>query len=74
MQDVDIATVTNMRTRLEEKQGTRVFLLFEAYQRLTTKSKNLSLQDVWTKQLMSVRGVSAEKASKIVMRYPTMRR
>ncbi|KAJ3046338.1 Crossover junction endonuclease mus81 [Rhizophlyctis rosea] len=40
---------------------------------LTTKSKNLQLQDVWTKQLMSVRGVSGEKASKIVMRYPTMR-
>ncbi|KAJ3035308.1 Crossover junction endonuclease mus81 [Rhizophlyctis rosea] len=74
MRDFDVNSVADVRKGLEARDGKQVLLLFEAYQAMTTKSKNLVLQDIWTKQLMSIRGVSAEKASKLVARYPTMRR
>ncbi|RKO92748.1 hypothetical protein BDK51DRAFT_18436 [Blyttiomyces helicus] len=58
---------------LETRDSRRHYLTFEAFQMVHRKSKNLVLKDLWTKQVMTFRGVSAEKASVLVMTYPTMK-
>jgi crossover junction endonuclease MUS81 len=46
---------------------------FEQFNERVSKTRNLSVSDVFAKQLLRIRGVSAEKAAAIVRVYPTPR-
>jgi 5'-3' exonuclease len=39
---------------------------------INSKSGNLTLKDIFTKQLMTVKGVSREKAVKLAVKYDTL--
>ncbi|KAJ3416085.1 Crossover junction endonuclease mus81 [Chytridiales sp. JEL 0842] len=41
------------------------------FNRLNTKTKNFTLADVWLRQLMTIPGISAEKAASLGKVYPT---
>ncbi|KAJ3104911.1 Crossover junction endonuclease mus81 [Phlyctochytrium planicorne] len=49
-------------------------ITFQDFSRLNSKSKNLVLKDIWTRQLMTVSGISAEKAIAISSEYSTCSR
>jgi crossover junction endonuclease MUS81 len=44
---------------------------FASYSDLNSKSRSLTLKDTFIKLLMTIRGLSAEKAAEIVKVYPT---
>ncbi|KAI9105961.1 restriction endonuclease type II-like protein [Phlyctochytrium arcticum] len=46
---------------------------FKNYQSVNNKSKERKLQEIWTRQLMTIKGLSGEKAVVIVRTFPTMR-
>ncbi|KAI8819045.1 restriction endonuclease type II-like protein [Fimicolochytrium jonesii] len=51
----------------------RLHLTFATYQSLNTKSTSYRLQSIWIRQLMTIKGVSGEKAAALAKTYPTMR-
>ncbi|KAJ3216003.1 Crossover junction endonuclease mus81 [Dinochytrium kinnereticum] len=46
-------------------------IIYSDFARFNTKTKNFTLKDVWTRQLMTISGISAEKACTIANKYPT---
>eukprot|EP00842_Homolaphlyctis_polyrhiza_P002121 jgi/Hompol1/290/HPOL_005290-RA len=69
--DVTKETLQGMREKLAASRSETILLSFDAYQSINTKTGSYKLQDIWIRQLMCLRGVSAEKAAAITARYPT---
>jgi hypothetical protein len=65
--DKDKCEITSAKNTLKS-------VLLCDFNKLNRKTKNFTLNDVWVRQLMTVSGVSAEKASHLARRYPTSRR
>ncbi|KAJ3138712.1 Crossover junction endonuclease mus81 [Geranomyces variabilis] len=61
------------REALEKQTARRIHVCFDTYQSLNSKNSNFKLQEVWTRQLMTIKGVSGEKAVALAKNYPTMR-
>jgi ERCC4-type nuclease len=55
----------------EHKLKLKTELTFEQFNEKVSKTRNLCLTDIFAKQLMQIRGVSAEKAAAIVSVYRT---
>ncbi|KAJ7150937.1 hypothetical protein C8R43DRAFT_1191528 [Mycena crocata] len=53
--------------------GKRFVTSFADYQRLNSKSRSITLGDTWAQMLLSVRGLSAEKAAAVTQRWETPR-
>ncbi|KAH9246294.1 hypothetical protein BASA81_016185 [Batrachochytrium salamandrivorans] len=72
--DVSKDTVTEMRRAVAHDLGTHienVLLSYEAFCGMNTKTGSFTCGDIWMRQLMCIRGISAEKASAISARFPT---
>lgn len=70
---VDSRTFVNLTNHLRESRpDVLYFLSYSAFSGLTVKSVNLQVGDVWLRMLMTIRGVSAEKAIEIQSRFPTL--
>ena len=67
------STFVQMKHALEAKDARPYHLLLSSFNELNSKSKALTLKDLWLKQLLCIKGISADKAIRIVERYPTMR-
>ncbi|KAJ2455550.1 Crossover junction endonuclease mus81 [Coemansia sp. RSA 2336] len=52
----------------------RLAMTFDAYDVVSNKSASLSVGDIYLRMLMTLRGVSADKALTIGSRYPTVKR
>ncbi|KND02828.1 uncharacterized protein SPPG_01909 [Spizellomyces punctatus DAOM BR117] len=66
-------TFKETRAYLEGTHGCQCHLTFDGYQAINSKSKEYRVQEIWTRQLMTIKGVSGEKAVAIAKNYPTMR-
>lgn len=49
----------------------RYLMTYECYSTINSKNGNLSLSELFQKQLLAIRSMSVEKASQIVHRFPT---
>jgi len=54
------------------RDGRAYHLTFDIYNDLNFKTKNMTLRDLYLKQLMSVPGITPEKAMELVKRLPTL--
>ncbi|KAJ3024342.1 Crossover junction endonuclease mus81 [Thoreauomyces humboldtii] len=66
-------TFKEQRELFEQQHGGALYITFSTFQSLNNKSKDYKLQDIWIRQLMTVKGVSGEKAAAFVKTFPTMR-
>ncbi|KAJ3157438.1 Crossover junction endonuclease mus81 [Geranomyces michiganensis] len=66
-------SLKDQRQALEKHFGRRLHICYDLYQSLNNKSSNFKLQEVWTRQLMTVKGVSGEKAVAFAKNYPTLK-
>ncbi|KAI8920883.1 restriction endonuclease type II-like protein [Powellomyces hirtus] len=66
-------TFKEQREALERQHRCRLHVVYDTYQSLNNKSKDYKLQEIWTRQLMSIKGVSGEKAAALAKTFPTMR-
>ncbi|KAJ3282079.1 Crossover junction endonuclease mus81 [Borealophlyctis nickersoniae] len=71
--NIHIETFKELRSQLEERDKRRYLLPFDAYQVINRKTRNFTLKDVWTRQLMTIKGMGGEKAAVIAAKYPTMK-
>ena len=62
------------RAEKEKLDGKRYLLSYDSFHELNTKTKGFTRGDIWARQLLTIRGVSAEKASAILKKFPTMMR
>jgi crossover junction endonuclease MUS81 len=66
------ASFLDLKQHLATIYANRTFhVSFTSYSDLNSKSRSLTLKDTFIKLLMTVRGISAEKAAEIVKIYPT---
>ncbi|PKY54845.1 hypothetical protein RhiirA4_502602 [Rhizophagus irregularis] len=66
------ANFLDLKQNLATIYTSRTFhVSFASYSDLNSKSKSLTLKDTFIKFLMTIRGLSAEKAAEIVKIYPT---
>ena len=63
-----------MKAVLEKRDQIKYHLTFGIFQELNAKSKSLTLGDLWMKQLVCIRGLTADKAKLVVDKFPTPRR
>ncbi|KAI8812410.1 restriction endonuclease type II-like protein, partial [Cladochytrium replicatum] len=54
--------------------GNALHITYEAFSEANGKKTNFTRRDLWIRQLMTIRGISAEKASSIAKVFPTMQR
>lgn len=69
---VNGSNFAQIQERLSAEFGCQFHFIYEEFGLLNSKSKAKTIKDVWFKQLMTIKGLSAEKASVIVNRFPTM--
>lgn len=61
-----------LKTALNERHSSTYQVIpYAIYNQLNSKSGTTTLQDLYTKMLMTIRGVNAEKAYSLVKVYPT---
>ena len=60
-----------MRESLEKQLNGRVILTYSGFMNINSKTKTFTIHDIWIRQLLTIKGVSAEKASSIASKYPT---
>nr|KAJ3422042.1 Crossover junction endonuclease mus81 [Polyrhizophydium stewartii] len=73
--DTDRNTVAGTRQTLAAAlriSPTNVVVTYGAFVEMNSKTGGLTLSDVWMRQLMCIRGVSAEKAASVAAHFPTM--
>ena len=46
-------------------------MTWNCFSQVNSKSKGMTHRDLWTRQLLAVKGMSMERASKIVKKYPS---
>ncbi|BFZ64219.1 Crossover junction endonuclease mus81 [Saitoella coloradoensis] len=69
---IDARTFGDIRNHLKETQPNIDYLVsYTSFSALTSKSAALTLGDVYLRMLMTIRGVSAEKAVEIATKFPT---
>jgi len=68
------AQVEKIRAEKHQATGVKHHLSFNLFKGLNAKEKNLSVRDVFIKQLLQVKGLGLDKAMAIVERYPTLPR
>lgn len=61
-----------LRSGLRKKHGHLFYIPFGMFNELMTKTKAFIIGDVYLRQLLSIRGISQEKAMAIVKKYPTI--
>ncbi|KAF9384097.1 Crossover junction endonuclease mus81 [Podila verticillata] len=72
---VDRATYLDLQGYLKEIYPSRQYLTsYQAFCNLNSKSNAVAVRDVFVKMLMTIRGISAEKATEIARTYGTPRR
>lgn len=59
------------RNQLAEFHTSTDLMTWTCFCKVNSKSKGMTLCDLWTRQLLVLRGMSLEKASRIVKKYPT---
>ena len=69
-QDLNAITYLNRSDSTEFIKGTNL-QTWECFSRLNSKSKGMTLSDLWTRQLLVIKGMSLERASRIVKKYPS---
>jgi hypothetical protein len=60
------------RRLAEVRDDRRYHITFDTYNDFNFKTKNMTLKDMYLKQLMSIPGITPEKAIGICKRHPTM--
>ncbi|KAI8901632.1 hypothetical protein BC833DRAFT_576668 [Globomyces pollinis-pini] len=65
-------THQTIRKRLFEIHGHSYHMQLSTFNSLSHKTKSFTVRDVWIRQLMTIRGVSPEKALLIISVYPTL--
>ena len=65
-------THTEIKEKLSSKENNFDGLGMGLFTWINSKSGNMTLRDVFTKQLMTIRGVSQEKAVKLASKYDTL--
>ena len=77
LRDESIAreTYAEMQRELRAREPEHIYhTSFHTFQAMNGKSSTgITVQDIWTKMLLCIRGLSQEKASEIVTRWPTPR-
>jgi crossover junction endonuclease MUS81 len=68
---IDSRTFFNLKASLAQPNVYHC-VRYEAFAALSSKSASLNVGDVFLKMLMSIKGVSAEKAIEIQKHFPTM--
>lgn len=68
---IDARTFYNLKSTLEAKNVYHC-VRYQDFAAISSKSASLNIGDVFLKMLMSVRGVSAEKAIEIQKYFPTI--
>ena len=66
---VDSRTIDDLMNRLEQRH----YLSYHAFSSISKKSQTLRVGDIWLKMLLTIRGVSLEKALSIQKVFPTLR-
>ncbi|KAI3654468.1 hypothetical protein MP228_001187 [Amoeboaphelidium protococcarum] len=66
-------TFNQFKAQCERRDRRPYHLTFNEFSELNSKSKTNTLKDLWFKQLMTVRGLSVDKASYLISKYPTLR-
>lgn len=59
------------RHQVPEFLKTTDLMTWNCFCKLNSKSKGMTLGDLWTRQLLVIKGMSVEKASRIVKKYPS---
>ncbi|KAJ3315932.1 Crossover junction endonuclease mus81 [Boothiomyces sp. JEL0838] len=74
LESIDIQKDTHLllRSGLRKKHGHPFYIPFGMFNELMTKTKAFIIGDVYLRQLLSIRGISQEKAMAIVKKYPTI--
>ncbi|KAJ3325164.1 Crossover junction endonuclease mus81 [Boothiomyces sp. JEL0866] len=75
LEAIDIQKDTHLllRSGLCKKHGHPFFIPFGTFNELMTKSKAFTIGDVYLRQLLSIRGLSQEKAMALVKKFPTIK-
>ena len=73
-QSFEAEAASIMLARFRKIEPNKVFgMTFSVFKAVCTKSKSMTLRDVYLKMLMCIRGVSGEKAVEIQKNWPTAR-
>ncbi|CAG8778059.1 15036_t:CDS:2, partial [Cetraspora pellucida] len=68
-------TFLDMKNNLTTLHPDRTYLVtYSSYSDLNSKSKPLTLRDTFVRMLMTIRGISVDKAAEIIKNYPTPRK
>nr|CAG8573282.1 2604_t:CDS:2 [Entrophospora candida] len=66
------STFLTLKEQLATVYKDRIYhVSYASYSELNSKSKSLTLRDIFLKFLMTIKGISAEKAMEIIKKYPT---
>ncbi|CAG8507983.1 11387_t:CDS:2, partial [Racocetra persica] len=69
------STFLDMKKNLATLHPDRTYLVtYSSYSDLNSKSKPLTLRDTFVRMLMTIRGISVDKAAEIIKNYPTPRK
>ncbi|KAJ3276736.1 Crossover junction endonuclease mus81 [Terramyces sp. JEL0728] len=71
--DIQKDTHLLLRSALQKKHGHPFLLPLITFNELMTKTKAFTIGDVYMRQILSIRGVSQDKALAIVKKYPTLK-
>ena len=68
-------TYLQLKEAIEQAYPSRKhFTTYRAHVHLNAKTRDVRISDVFAKMLISIRGLSAERVSHIVRKYPTAAR
>jgi len=56
----------------KKKHGEPIFMSYGCFSQLNSKSANMTVRDLFLRQLLHIRGMTADKALLIVDQFPTM--
>jgi len=64
--------VRAVRERMTHVHGKRVYVTMDLYSAINTKTKPTTIKDMFTKQLLCVKGVGRDAAVSVTEKFPTM--
>lgn len=71
--DIQCDSFARLKQALSKKYKRPFYIPLFSFFTLTTKTKQLTQLDIWTKQLLTIRGVSSEKAILLVKKFKCLK-
>ncbi len=60
--------------KLSEQDGRQYHITLDCFNEIQSKNGAVTTRDLWSRQLMCVRGLSQFKVAQITQRFPTLQR